>query len=129
MIKANRPRCAYCDKPYGRRATHMESCSWPIDGKRPRYEGNGVIVKEYAPYKTASRGTMRALQARTANPALRAQQEAELAKTPEESRWVAQYEVWDGEKIDGTPYEPFCTLRCALAYARKAYQDKKRSRA
>jgi hypothetical protein len=29
-------------------------------------------------------------------------------------------EVWDGKSWMGG-YEPFCTLRCALSYARKAY--------
>ena len=28
--------------------------------------------------------------------------------------------IWDGESY-WKPYEPFCKLRCALAYARKAY--------
>ena len=32
----------------------------------------------------------------------------------------AYREVWDGESW-WTSYEPFCTLRCALAYARKAW--------
>jgi len=30
-------------------------------------------------------------------------------------------ETWDGETWV-KPYEPFCTLRCALEYARMAYK-------
>jgi len=30
------------------------------------------------------------------------------------------HHVWDGETFV-KPYEPFCTLRCALDYARRAY--------
>jgi hypothetical protein len=33
---------------------------------------------------------------------------------------VQDVEVWDGKSWMGG-YEPFCTLRCALSYARKAY--------
>jgi hypothetical protein len=29
--------------------------------------------------------------------------------------------LWDGESFH-TPYKPFCTLRCGLAYARSAYE-------
>ena len=33
--------------------------------------------------------------------------------------------IWDG-KSWRTPYQPFCKLRCALDYARKAYAATKR---
>jgi hypothetical protein len=33
---------------------------------------------------------------------------------------VRHIDVWDGKSWMGG-YEPFCTLRCALSYARKAY--------
>lgn len=37
---------------------------------------------------------------------------------PPKSR--GHYELWSGDWFK--PYDPFCTLRCALRYARKAYQ-------
>jgi hypothetical protein len=38
--------------------------------------------------------------------------------------WVRHIEVWDGKSWIGG-YEPFCTLRCALSYARRAYNNRK----
>lgn len=38
------------------------------------------------------------------------------------SATVAYRKIWDGETWV-KPYEPFCTLRCALDYARKAYRQ------
>ena len=34
-------------------------------------------------------------------------------------------EIWDGQSWFGG-YQPFCTLRCALDYARKAYKKESR---
>jgi hypothetical protein len=56
----------------------------------PSYRGNGIVVGHTRPYVSADNG-----------------------------RAVMQRYVWDGETWSGG-YEPFCTLRCALAYARKA---------
>lgn len=35
--------------------------------------------------------------------------------------------IWDGMTY-WTPHKPFCTLRCALAYAREAYADELKRR-
>lgn len=64
------------------------------DGKfspPPPYRGNGVVVKESQPYLSAATNLM-----------------------------VMTREVWDGESWTGG-YDPFCTLRCALDYARAAH--------
>ena len=42
-----------------------------------------------------------------------------------DSATVNYRKVWDGETWS-KPYEPFCTLRCALDYARRAYKRAKR---
>jgi hypothetical protein len=39
-------------------------------------------------------------------------------------RTVQEIELWNGKSWIGG-YEPFCTLRCALAYARRAYNKTK----
>jgi hypothetical protein len=115
-----RPVCVHCGRPYGRRNTTAEELSWALDETRPTYKGNGIVVKEGEPYKTANRDTVRAVTMMSVNPEVRAKQEARLAAMPEASRWTATREVWDGESWFGG-YKPFCTLRCALAYAREAY--------
>lgn len=36
---------------------------------------------------------------------------------------MVRYDLWDGESYNA-PCSPFCTLRCALKYARRAYAEK-----
>jgi hypothetical protein len=111
---APRPKCACCGKAYGRRNAASQEVRWDAPSRLheqkewggrvrrsyitvgeipppPPYRGNGVVIKETSPYISADDG--RAVM----------------------TRWV-----WDGETYS-TPYKPFCTLRCALHYARKAY--------
>jgi hypothetical protein len=111
---APRPKCACCGKVYGKRNASSQEVRWDAPSTEyiiqewagrerrtymqagdipppPPYRGNGVVVKETSPYISADNG--RAVM----------------------TRWV-----WDGESY-WKPYEPFCTLRCALHYARKAY--------
>lgn len=33
-----------------------------------------------------------------------------------------QYYLWDGKSLDSTQHQPFCSLKCALAFARHAHE-------
>lgn len=117
-----RPICVECGQRYGRRATTRQELRWPLDQERPAYTGNGVVVKENFAYKTANREAARSVMMLSINPNRRKFQEQDLMKLPEKSEWVSSREIWDGESWEGG-YKPFCTLRCALLYARKAYRS------
>ena len=102
-----RRTCVCCGKLYGRRDVKSVKVDWPaktkdieargprsstvkvLDGPPPRYEGNGIVIKETRQYLSDNHMTM--------------------------TRWV-----WDGLSWTGG-HDPFCTLRCALNYARRAY--------
>jgi hypothetical protein len=60
--------------------------------KPPAYTGNQIVIKETKPYRSSIDGEM-----------------------------IMYRRLWDG-KTYWLHYEPFCTLRCALDYARKAYR-------
>lgn len=122
MSKSNRPRCAHCLKRYGRRDTKEVTVKYPPCEVMPPYTGNGIVLKTSKPYKTADRATMRGVTMISANPEIRARQEEEIARAPEQSMLVATRTIWDGVSWTGG-YPPFCTLRCALAYAREAHQN------
>jgi hypothetical protein len=93
-----RPICVNCGKPYGSRRVETLPVRWKRGEPVPPYRGDGIVVKEIA-WTSAS-----------ADPA-----------GPGEN--VSYRTIWDG-RTWLTPYEPFCKLRCALAYARKAYTEK-----
>jgi hypothetical protein len=57
----------------------------------PPYKGNGIVINQTSPYLSAADGRM-----------------------------TMDRSIWDGESY-WHGYSPFCTLRCALDYARKAY--------
>jgi hypothetical protein len=116
-----RPVCVQCGARYGTRITTTEHLHWPLDGERPVYTGNGIVLKEGFTYKTMSRDVGRGVTMMSVNPDIRVKQEADLAKIPEQSEWVSTRTIWDGESWSGS-YSPFCTLRCALDYARKVYK-------
>lgn len=104
-----RPICAGCSKRYGRRDVHTETVRWatplakiqtardPVMVTKgpiappPPYRGDAILVKDGHAYLSADTHEM-----------------------------VMQRELWDGVSWI-SPYEPFCTLRCALRYARAAY--------
>lgn len=109
-----RPVCVHCGKPYGKRNTTVEKVTWEtplveITTSRgdiikqakeptappPPYRGNGIVIKDRFKYLSADTHKM-----------------------------VMEREVWDGESWYGG-YDPFCTMRCALDYARKAYARSK----
>ena len=115
-----RPVCVHCGKSYGQRKIEIENVRWDAPSVRealprswkgeemiwrlkpdakapppPPYCGNRKVVKETDPYLSGADGRM-----------------------------VMQRYTWDGESY-WAKYRPFCTLRCALSYARKAYGKEK----
>jgi hypothetical protein len=118
-----RPICVHCGNVYGQRDATAHQIRWPLNEERPPYQGNGVVIKDGHAYQTVSRNTYSRLMMKSPNPEILARQEAELAAMPEQSEMVATRWIWDGQSWSGG-YPPFCTLRCALAYARKAYKDR-----
>ena len=105
-MKKPRPICVHCGDAYGQRDTHSESVTFVPGNPKPVYRGNGVVVRE--------------------------------RERPSKSDWsqdagnhnikemIVSRDVWDGLTWHGG-YTPFCTLRCALDYARKAYKKEKRT--
>lgn len=113
-----RPVCGHCGAQYGHRRTEtidvywntplVEAASirtdlggsttaymWMTDGPvnpPPPYVGNFKVIKEGQPHVSQSRRQMT------------------MTRT-----------LWDGETWSGG-YAPFCTLRCALHYARWAWR-------
>jgi len=121
-MTTSRPICACCGRPYGRRSTRLEEVRWPIGKERPAYRGNGIVVKEGKTCQTPSRADMEMHSARfSAAPSIRHEQEQETASFPAERTNTSTREIWNGKWSGG--YEPFCTLRCVLAYARRAYHN------
>jgi hypothetical protein len=120
-MTAPRPKCGCCGKPYGVRSTTSHKVLWPLGEPMPAYRGNGIVVKTMTMPYSANRATVRAVTALSVNPEIRARQEAQIATAPEESFQIAYRDVWDGLTWR-TPYKPFCTLRCALVYARASYE-------
>jgi hypothetical protein len=92
----SRPICVHCGQPYGRRAYKPEHVRWDVSESPPPYRGNGIVIKESTPYLGA-----------------------------DDHRMVMTRDIWDGESY-WTHYKPFCTLRCALDYARRAYAQSQR---
>jgi len=108
-----RPTCAYCGKDYGQRDVRSMPLKWACDEPKPAYTGNHIHIRDRFERKN---------------------QEFEMEPSPvlqgymvpkKPLKLVKEYmtcdrETWDGETYF-TRYDPFCTLRCALAYARNAY--------
>jgi hypothetical protein len=118
----SRPVCVHCGEVYGRRTTHSEDVRWPAGESMPRYAGNGVVVKTSAPSRLGLKAEFLATQAeRNKSHWGRARKEEPDPRFYTETPTMHAYrEIWDGESWYGG-YPPFCTLRCALGYARKAY--------
>ena len=102
-----RPICVHCGKPHGRRDVKMTPVVWPGDQSMPDYDGPGVAVK-LRPGHGMAHGHGSA-----------------LGVPFKEGDRIAYRDIWDGVTWF-TPYAPFCTLRCALDYARQAYKREQR---
>jgi len=97
-----RPICVHCGNPYGKRETKTVAVKCKVGEEMPPYRGNGVVVKTSRYNTGGSIGqTIGGLQFET-------------------NEIVETRTIWDGESWWGG-YDPFCTLRCALDYARRAY--------
>ena len=90
-----RPGCTLCDKPSGQRATQATVAFVPDGQPIEPYRGNQMLVEE-----TIWPGMHRAPQGRGTR---------------------VERKTWDGRWLGG--YAPFCTLQCALAFARAAHRD------
>jgi hypothetical protein len=87
----------------------MDVVRWPggpDDTAIPPYRGNGVVIKQnYHGYNQGGGiGVLRS-----------------GGEEVPSGHHVAHRWVWDGQSWSGG-YAPFCTLRCALDFARKAYR-------
>lgn len=125
---ASRPVCVHCGAKYGSRITHSETVRWPEGEPMPRYTGNGAVTKTGTPSRMTLKADVLAERAKrkaSMNAFALARVEPELDSRfyADEPTMYARREVWDGESWS-TPYEPFCTLRCALSYARQAYRKR-----
>lgn len=110
-LAKRRPVCVHCGLRYGRRATHHYTLRWEDGEPEPSYPGNLVVVR---------RGSVREARGAMIIPAWGAGvSPGRLTPIPGQ-RHARDIEVWDGQTWIA-PYEPFCTLRCALGFARKAY--------
>lgn len=95
--KGDKPRalCACCQQPYGSRLTETtQQVRTAAQGAPEPYRGNSVLVEEALYSYGEQNGQPAAMLSRV---------------------------LWNGQSYS-MPYAPFCTLRCALAYARAAYK-------
>lgn len=99
----SRPVCGHCGKPYGQRNTNDERVFFNEGEPKPVYRGNLQLVKEsvdpWGAHWEETKG---------------------MITKAENTKWRVVWTLWDGESYFGG-YNPFCTLRCALDYARKAF--------
>jgi hypothetical protein len=94
---SQRPKCVHCGAKYGRRDDEELRVEWPAGQSMPPYRGNKKLARSIVATNVPH------------------------SKTGNLFGW---HHVWDGETWV-KPYEPFCTLRCALDYARRAYARSK----
>jgi hypothetical protein len=104
-----RPICTCCGKPYGSRRTASSRIELAMTDPVPPYQGNEFLISE----------------------AVNEHSRAKPGVVPYSPEWyraesyepymVVTRETWDGRWWGG--YAPFCTLHCALAFARGAYND------
>lgn len=97
-----RPVCVHCGKKYGSRSVRMEAVRWKEGEPQPEYRGNGIVIKERSWKAGRTAGTMHGTEFAAGDV-------------------VCYRDVWDGETWYGG-YNPFCTLTCALDYARKQFR-------
>jgi len=116
---APRPRCTVCARSYGARNTQLAAFYLAPDAPIPLYVGNRLLLCETIEVAKTYVGPGSARSGdRTTHPTsaeYRKPENWEMVKT-------VSRETWDGEAYIGG-YDPFCTLQCALAYARAAHKD------
>lgn len=121
-----RPVCVHCGLPYGQRWTETSRETVEIGCPIPPYRGNGQVVREVIDPPLPPPG-------QPDNPASYvpmdpdAYEQEQVGRTYMRSgRYIGRKgrqvrrEVWDGESYYGGQ-KPFCTHRCAHAFAVAAY--------
>lgn len=112
--------CACCGKRYGQRATNTQRSFVPdVPGSdNPPtlpYTGNGVVLKEsYYPDDEHWRSGDRTHQATSNDNKLFTLENSVKGRTVARVTWIPG-DYWK-------PYHPFCTLRCAEAFAHAAFK-------
>jgi hypothetical protein len=97
MKTETRPRCVHCNEPYGSRITKNAKHEWPAEEDEPP-----IPVDPWCIISNRDRETY---------PSYRDGKHYRV-------RW---YNTWDGLSFY-EPFRPFCTMRCALHYARRAWE-------
>lgn len=116
-----RPICACCGKAYGHRIVKRQRQVVEIGQPIPRYTGNAILISETrwpeppvgrpdTPENATAYVPMDKIAGARISPHYTGRKGREIT-------WV----TWDGESIGGG-YDPFCTLRCALIFARAAHR-------
>lgn len=108
-----RPMCALCGSPYGKRSTSQEVQHLPLTVTVPEYRGKLELIAESVKTEKHLKPEFRDSvndQATLRNP------------DAWEQVTVVRREFWDGASWAGG-YHPFCSLRCALAFAQAAFRD------
>jgi hypothetical protein len=115
-----KPICVNCGNSYGHRLTKTEHVRWTEDQERPAYRGNLAVLR----FREHGKQLSKSILQEAANQKPGPWQAKMIDDAPEKTTYSGYYELWDGESYAGG-YKPFCTLRCALDYARKAYAKTK----
>jgi hypothetical protein len=92
-----RSKCVHCNKPYGSRITTSAQHKWPVEEDEPPIQvdpGRIISGRSRTRYPSYQGGRV---------------------------HWVRWYRTWDGQSFY-EPFRPFCTMRCALHYARRAWE-------
>ncbi len=114
---SSRPRCAYCRKRYGRRAIRVEHLIVEIGKPFPPPKMNIAIMREdyYPPLPPVGPATPE-----EATEFVMMDRSSVIWYTGRKGRSLTRI-FWDGESYVGG-HDPFCTSKCAEAFAKEAYQ-------
>jgi hypothetical protein len=104
-----KPRCVGCGKTYGERNTEDKSAFYNEGEAPPSCPTNHIITR------TNDQTWGSQFEERGKGPS------TTLVKVADARRRIT-WTIWDGTYR--TPYRPFCTLRCALAFARRAAKER-----
>jgi len=115
-----RPVCGHCGKAYGQRWTEDTRLLVPVDEPIPPYRGNAQLLKESYLGVTPSKETIKKMQCEKAE-FMRDYYQSQIDAAPDRPMQIIHRKTWDGETWCGG-YDPFCTMRCALDFATKAYK-------
>ena len=131
MAPSPRPRCAACNKPFGRRAIQIERLVVEIGQPIPPPSSNlPMVFEEYNPPLPTDGGPATPEEATSwrymsADPDDDGKPRmiglGHLRKEHRKGRSVERH-YWDGETYRGK-YGPFCTQACGVAFAECAHRN------